>query len=118
MLRLRHRHDDYGVDAFDVVSAHASVGIIKKAPLGDHWIWIFTAFDTSPKDRGPSWGSADTRDEALDAFTERWRDWCAWAGLAEIERSEDRAQRTLEVDARKLLGRRRDRPAPKSIGAA
>jgi hypothetical protein len=113
MLRLRHRHDDYGVDAFDVVSAHASVGIIKKAPLGDHWIWIITAFYTSPKDRGPSWGSAETRDDALEAFTERWRAWCDWAGLAEIERSEALAEREVEVDARKLLSAGRDRTSRK-----
>ena len=106
MLGLRTRADDYGVEAFDVVSAYASVEIIKKAPLGDHWLWVITAFYTSPKDRGPSWGTSETREDAVVAFTERWREWCEWAGLREVEQANEADSRVVEVDARKLLANR------------
>jgi hypothetical protein len=101
MLRLRLRPSESETDSFDVVSGQASVGLIKKAPLGDNWLWSITGFYASPRELGPSWGAAESQEDALRAFADRWRSWLEWAGLREIDRTDD--IEALEVDARKLL---------------
>jgi hypothetical protein len=84
VLILRPRTDVAMLDAYQVMSGDATVGVIHFAtvpPGPGLWMWSITNFHVHPIERGPGNGLAATREEAMRDFAERWRCWLEWAAL-------------------------------------
>ena len=65
---------EWNDDDFDVLAAGIVVGRIFKslaAPVGVQWIWALAFEDYA--NRGPTYGYAATRDDAIASFAKSWR---------------------------------------------
>lgn len=101
-LRLRHAADAYPTagwkrdgEHFVVISGGIEVGVIQHRtgiPKGfPPWLWSLNVL--MPKNDGIAHsGDAETKEEAMAAFSTSWREWVAKAGLVE-------ADRALELEA-------------------